>query len=434
MKISIFGLGYVGCVSAGCLSYLKHEVIGNDINETKVRLINNGRPTIIENGIDRFIGDGYVNRTITATTDYLQAVTNSEVSIITVGTPSTREGHLDLSQIFKTAKQIGIALKTKTNFHTIIIRSTVFPGTNEKVGQIIELESGKKNNLDFGVVSNPEFLREGNAINDYFTPSYTVIGTNSEEAYEVTKALYQGIEAPIIRVSIPVAEVIKYVNNSFHALKICFSNEIGTICKKLGIDSYELMDLFIKDKKLNISGAYLKPGFSYGGSCLPKDLKALKTLSHDLYLNTPVIDSIDISNKKHLEDIFQMIIDKNVKNIGILGISFKEGTDDLRNSPMVDLAEALIGKGINLVIYDHNINLSNLLGANRAFIDTHLPHLDLLIQKDLNLVMEKSDLILINQKHEDLINLMDKFPNKLFIDFVRLQNFTSSGNYEGICW
>ena len=297
MNISIFGLGYVGCVSLGCLAQNGHHVIGVDVNELKVNLINEGKATIIEKDIDTIIKEQRENNNISATLDHKSAVLNSDVTIICVGTPSTNNGHLNLDYINQTAKQIGEALKEKNLFHVIVIRSTVLPGTNKKAGEIISEVSGKKRNIDFAIVSNPEFLREGSAVEDYYNPAITVLGSDCDRAIKIVESVYDDIKAPIIKTDIEVAEIIKYVNNTFHALKICFANEIGNICKKMNIDSHKVMNIFCKDTHLNISPYYFKPGFAYGGSCLPKDLKALKTISHDNYLTSPIIESIHSSNE-----------------------------------------------------------------------------------------------------------------------------------------
>lgn len=434
MKISVFGLGYVGCVSVGCLSSFGHRVTGVDINEAKVNLINEGKPTIVEKGIDDLIMQGVRAGVLSATTDSIEAVLSSEVSIICVGTPSRKEGQLDLSGIYETSRQIGRALKQKETFHTVMIRSTVFPGTNSKVAEIIEQESGRKKNTAFAVVSNPEFLREGSAVSDFLKPPFTVAGTDSDQGYEVTKKVYSSVAAPVERVSIETAEMIKYVNNSFHALKIVFANEVGQICKSIGVNSHELMDLFIKDTHLNTSGAYLKPGFAYGGSCLPKDLLALKTLAHDLYIDTPIISSIESSNRNHIKFALDLITSKNPSGIGILGLSFKAGTDDLRNSPMVELAEQLIGKGYSIKIFDRNIITSRLLGANWEYVSNHLPHLSSLLYDDLNEVISKSELIVINQKEEEFREAVNKNPGKTFIDLVNVVIGDRPSNIEGICW
>lgn len=434
MKIAIFGLGYVGCVSMGCLAKNGHEVIGVDINQTKINLINQGKPTIIENEMDVLIENGWKAGKLCATNDFKTALANADVSIICVGTPASLKKHLDLTHIYNVAVNIGRGLPTN-RFHVVAIRSTVLPGTNKRIGEIISKESGRKRSDDFEVVSNPEFLREGTAILDYYNPPFTAIGTDSRKAFEIMKAVYKDISGDIKQVSIKASEIIKLINNSYHALKVTFANEIGKICKFEGIDSHEVMRLFCLDTKLNLSSYYFKPGFAYGGSCLPKDLKALSLIAHDHYLKVPVIDAIDRSNELHKELLVAMILDKGLKNIGLLGLSFKPGTDDLRNSPLVDVAEILLGKGYNLRIYDKNVHISNLTGTNKEYIDSKIPHLSDLITNDLDSVISQSDLLVISQKEDGFKELLHRNPAKVIIDLVRLtEEMNYPGEYHGICW
>lgn len=435
MNISFFGLGYVGCVGAGCCAKLGHHVIGNDVSENKVRLINEGKPTIIEAEIAGLIKDAHDKGLLEATQDYKYAVLNSEISFIVVGTPSTKEGHLNLNYIYGVAREIGEALKEKKDFHIVAIRSTVFPGTNKKVGEIIEEASGKKRDKDFTVVSNPEFLREGTAVHDYLNPPLTLIGTDNEYAEKKFRELYKDIPGEFISTDIEVAEIMKYVNNTYHALKIVFGNEIGNICKGLGIDSHKVMDIFCKDKQLNISPYYFKPGFAYGGSCLPKDSKALRTLAHDLYVDVPVINAIDRSNEEQKHRAIDIIESKGRKKVGILGISFKADTDDLRNSPIVDVAEALLGKGYEIRIYDKNVRASQLTGTNADFIAAKLPQFNNMISDNLDEVIKESDVIVVTNKETEFLNIPEQYPGKIIVDLVRQYNeLDYAGNYEGISW
>lgn len=433
MQISIFGLGYVGCVSLGCLAKNGHRVIGVDVQQLKVDLINSGQATIVEKDIDTIIKEQFDQQKISATTDFKAAVRQSEISIICVGTPSSATGHLNLAYIYRTAEAIGEALKEKDGFHVVIIRSTVLPGTNKKLGEIIEQVSGKKRNKGFSVVSNPEFLREGSAVKDYYNPSVTVIGGDNEEAIKKVASLYEDLKGSIEITDIEVAELIKYVNNSYHALKITFANEVGNICKALNVDSHKVMALFCKDTHLNISPAYFKPGFAYGGSCLPKDLRGLVTLGHDNYITTPLLGSIDASNEHQKTVAFDMIARTGKKKIGFIGLSFKEGTDDLRYSPSVDLAEKLIGKGYTLSIYDQNVHISKLVGANKAFIQEHLPHLSELISDDLPGLLSKADVIVVNHRNFDAAAHKNILKDKIVIDLVRIR-WEGGGHYEGLCW
>jgi len=308
------------------------------------------------------------------------------------------------------------------------------PGTNKKVGEIVEEVSEKKRNVGFAVVSNPEFLREGSAVRDYFDPPMTLIASDNSKAIQIMKEIYKKLNAPIEVTEIEVAELIKYINNAFHALKISFANEVGNVCKKMGIDSHKVMEIFCKDTYLNISPNYFKPGFAYGGSCLPKELKALTTITHDYYLESPVIEAIEKSNENQKNIALDMIISNGRKKIGILGLSFKKGTDDLRESPIIEITENLLGKGYSVLIYDEEVKMSMLSGTNKEYIDRHIPHLTELLSGDLDFVVSKSDLIVISQSNEKFIHLEEKHPEKYFIDFVRTIKNPSTKNYEGICW
>jgi GDP-mannose 6-dehydrogenase len=433
MKISIFGLGYVGCVSLGCLAQNGHNIIGVDIESSKVDLINQGKPTIIEKDIDKIIAEQHSLGRIKASNDVNDAVHNSDLSIICVGTPSAPEGHLNLNYIFNIAKEIGTAIKEKEGFHVIAIRSTVLPGTNMKVGEIIEMSSGKKRNISFSVVSNPEFLREGTAVFDYYNPPYTVIGSDNEKAMSIMKEIYSQVSGPIEIVEIKVAEMIKYVNNSYHALKVVFGNEIGSICKKLGIDSREVMRLFCLDTKLNISPYYFKPGFAYGGSCLPKDLKALNTIAHDYYIDVPVLNSIEPSNNKAKEYLLDSILKKGKLRVGIMGISFKAGTDDLRYSPIVDVIEKLIGKGYEVKVFDQNVHFSRLIGKNKSFIKQYLPHLNNLLIDNMQEVADWAELVVLTN-NDKIYKELKISSSKAIIDLVRFPEFMPLPGYEGVLW
>lgn len=443
MNISIFGLGYVGCVGIGCLSKQGHTMVGVDVSDVKVELINQGKPTIVEKDIEALISEGHQAGRIRATKDYRDAVLSTDISFLCVGTPSSENGHLDLTYILQTAHQIGQALKEKEGFHIVVIRSTVFPGTNAKITAIIEQESGKKHNVDFAVVSNPEFLREGTAVQDYLNPPLTVLGSSCPKAIEVMRCLYQGLsDAPIEVVEIGVAEMIKYVNNSYHALKVVFANEIGNICKQLGIDSHEVMRIFCMDKQLNISPYYFRPGFAYGGSCLPKDLKGLKTLAHDLYLETPVLSAIEPSNELHIAQVVRQIerIEERraIKGlpkmqIGVLGLSFKAGTDDMRNSPIVNVIETLHGKGYEVRIYDKNVSLSRLIGRNKSVIASKLPHLNVMLQEDMTAVTDWADCIIIANKDDEFRQARIAIGTPV-IDLVRIKELESQEGYSGLCW
>lgn len=435
MNISIFGLGYVGCVSLGCLAKNGHRVIGVDLSSTKVEQINSGKPTIIEKDIDTIIAEQYAAGRISATTDNDIAVKDSEISIVAVGTPNTDKGHLNLQFIFNVAVNIGEALRFKDTFHIIIIRSTILPGTCDKFADIVEKVSDKKRNENFAVVDNPEFLREGTAVYDYFNPPITLIGSDNKEAAEKVAGLYRNLPAEVIMTGLKVAEIMKYVDNTYHALKISFANEVGNICTELGIDSYKVMEIFCKDKQLNISPYYFKPGFAYGGSCLPKDLKGFQTLAHDLYIDVPVIDSIDKTNEIQIQRAVKIIFKYWNKKLGFLGLSFKAGTDDLRNSPAVTVIELLLGKGCDIKIYDKNINLSMLTGTNKEFINARIPHLATLLTTDASELINNCNVIVINTKEPEFTNLVKDIQDKIIIDFVHLdETLLSKNNYYGINW
>lgn len=436
MNISIFGLGYVGCVSIGCLANNGHNIIGVDVSDIKVNQINKGLATIIEKDIDVIIQEQHKAGRIKATTNYEEAINNTSISIIAVGTPSTPNGHLDLQYIFKVAEKFAEVLIHKKDFHIIAIRSTVMPGTAEKFASIIEEKSGKKRNIDFTVLSNPEFLREGTAVNDYNHPPLTLIGTEHTQAAQTLASLYKHLPAEIIITETKIAELMKYVNNTFHALKISFANEIGNICTALNIDSHKVMDIFCKDQILNISPYYLKPGFAYGGSCLPKDLKGLQTLAHDLYVRTPLINHINSTNEVQIQRAIDIIISAGKRKLGFLGLSFKAGTDDLRNSPAVTIVETLLGKGFEILIYDHNVQLSQLTGTNKAYIDARIPHLSKLMIDDIEMLLQNSQIIIVNNKEkiytDALLHLTDDKP---IIDLARLDDqIRNKLNYKGINW
>lgn len=435
MRISIFGMGYVGCVGAACCAKLGHHVIGVDVSAHKVELVNSGRPTIIEKDIEELIRLAHESGRLEATGDSTYAVRGSEISFIAVGTPSSREGHLNLDYIFKVASQIGEALREKEEFHIVAVRSTVLPGTNEKIGRMIEEVSGKKRGRDFTVVSNPEFLREGTAVHDYLNPPFTLVGSDSEAAVEKMRRLYQDIPGEFIATEIKVAEMMKYINNTYHALKIVFGNEVGNICKALDVDSHKVMEIFCKDRQLNISPYYFKPGFAYGGSCLPKDSRALRTLARDYYVDVPVINAIEESNEIQKKNAVNIIMEKGRRKIGILGLSFKAGTDDLRCSPIVDVVEVLLGKGFELRIYDKNVKLSEITGTNKDFIMAKIPHLQHFVYDDLDKVATESDVLVVTNREAEFAGLLEKYPGKIIVDLVRAwEKVDYAGNYEGISW
>jgi len=437
LRISIFGLGYVGTVSAGCLADDGHEVVGVDPLPTKVDLINRGQSPIIETDIGEIIAATVKAGRLRATSDPGQGIRETELSFVCVGTPSQPNGNLDLRYIRRICEQIGEALKSKSARHTVVIRSTILPGTMYKmVIPTLEEFSGKKAGVDFGVCNNPEFLREGSAVKDFRQPPKTVIGESDHASGDILAALYKKLDAPLIRTNLETAEMVKYVDNSWHALKIGFANEIGTLGKSLGVDAHEVMKIFCQDRKLNISTAYLSPGFAFGGSCLPKDLRALsyQAKMHDLQL--PILTSILPSNEMQIARGVQLITEKGHTRVGILGFSFKAGTDDLRESPLIEVIERLIGKGYDLRIYDKNVNIASLVGANRDFILNHIPHISKLMVSDIGAVLNHAQTVVIGNKDPDFKIVPERLREGQFlVDFVRvIEGSSKNGNYDGICW
>lgn len=436
MRVSVFGLGYVGAVSAGCLAHDGHDVIGVDPLPTKVDLINRGQSPIIERDIGEIVAATVKAGRLRATLDPVGAIRETELSFVCVGTPSQANGNLDLRFIRRICEQIGHVLKTKTARHTVVIRSTILPGTMRKIViPTLEEASGKEAGVDFGVCNNPEFLREGSAVQDFRNPPKTVIGELDRASGDILAALYLKLEAPLIRTNLESAEMVKYVDNSWHALKIGFANEIGTICKSLGLDAHVVMNMFCQDRKLNISPAYLLPGFAFGGSCLPKDLRALsyQAKMHDLQL--PILTSILPSNEMQIARGVQLITGKGNTRVGVLGFSFKAGTDDLRESPLIEVIERLIGKGYDLRIYDKNVNIASLVGANRDFILNHIPHISKLMVGDIDAVLNHAQTIVIGNKDPDFNAVPERLrEGQVLIDFVRVIEGSSNGNYDGISW
>jgi GDP-mannose 6-dehydrogenase len=437
MRVSVFGLGYVGTVSAGCLADDGHEVVGVDPIQTKVDLINQGRTPIIESEIAEIIGVNVESGRLRAVVDPEEAIQGTDLSFVCVGTPSQPNGNLDLRFIRRICEQIGVALKNKNARHTVVIRSTILPGTMHKIViPTLEEFSGKKAATDFGVCNNPEFLREGSAVRDFRCPPKTVIGESDRSSGDILASLYEKLEAPLIRTDLESAEMVKYVDNSWHALKIGFANEIGNLCKSLGLDAHVVMNIFCQDRKLNISPAYLSPGFAFGGSGLPKDLRALSYQAkiHDLQL--PILTSILPSNEIQISRGLQLILKNGNRRVGILGFSFKAGTDDLRESPLIEVIERLIGKGYDLRIYDKNVNIARLVGANRDFILNRIPHISKLMVNDIDTLLNHAQTVVIGNKDPDFSRVPERLHEGQFlVDFVGIiEKGSKNGNYDGICW
>lgn len=436
MKISIFGLGYVGAVSAGCLASDGHHVLGVDPNRTKVELINQGTTPIIEKDIGEMIAATVKSGHLRATLDVREAVMNSDMSLICVGTPSQLNGNLDLSHVRKVCQEIGAAIKEKAAFHVVVARSTMLPGSMRSlVIPTLEDASGKKAGVDFGVCNNPEFLREGTAVYDYYNPPKTVIGESDEKAGALLVQLYEKMNAPLIRTDVETAEMVKYTDNTWHAVKVAFANEIGNICKAVGIDGHKVMEIFCQDTKLNLSPYYMKPGFAFGGSCLPKDVRALTYKARSLDLDLPLLNSILPSNQRQVEKGIKMIADKGNKKVGILGFSFKAGTDDLRESPLVDVIEYLLGKGYELKLYDKNVNLAALTGANQDYILNHIPHISKLMVTSIDEVLDFAQTIVVGNGAEEFKSVPSRLKaGQQLVDLVRISKEQSGEQYDGICW
>jgi GDP-mannose 6-dehydrogenase len=437
MKVSIFGLGYVGCISAACLADHGNEIWGVDVNPLKVDIINSGRSPIVEPGAEGLIKRAVDRGQLRATTDASEAIAQSNISLICVGTPSNQNGSLDVTHIKRVCQQIGKALETKRGRHYVAIRSTLLPGTmQETIVPTLEIYSGKRCGRDFGVAVNPEFLREGSSISDFNNPPFTLIGSDDQATSEVLERLYARIDAPMVTIGVKEAEMVKYACNSFHALKVTFANEIGNICKALAIDSHQVMNVFCKDNKLNLSPYYLKPGFAFGGSCLPKDLRAITYKAKEVDVEVPLLNSILTSNRRQVERAVEMVLQTKRKKIGVLGLSFKSGSDDLRESPMVLLIETLIGKGLKLALYDRDVEVARLFGANKEYIEREIPHISSLLHSQLDQVIDQSEVIIIGKKDEEFRVLGEKLNNgRVIIDLVRqLEVNNLRPGYEGMCW
>jgi len=438
MKVSVFGLGYVGSVSAASFAADGHEVVGVDVNPAKVESVNAGHSPIVEPGLDELMSRVRTEGRLRATTRTRDAVSETDMSLVCVGTPSRRNGSLDLTYLDRVCQEIGQALGDKADYHVIVVRSTVLPGTtHEVVIPALERHSGKRYGEGFGVAVNPEFLREGTALKDFRQPPLTLLGHNHPADGTGAASLYGAVEAPLVTTSIRVAEMMKYTSNTWHALKVCFANEIGNLCKRLDIDSHDVMSIFCRDEKLNLSSYYLKPGFAFGGSCLPKDVRALQYRAKEVDLDMPVIQSILGSNRLQIDHALDLITESGSKKVGLLGFSFKAGTDDLRESPMVILAEALLGKGYQLCIYDRNVSLARIVGANKEYIERQIPHLSSLLCETLDEVIERSEVIVVGNAAAEFADAVRRCrPDQLVIDLVRLPVARDKiqARYEGICW
>jgi len=438
MRISIFGMGYVGVVSGTCLAQLGHDVVGVDINPAKVGLLMEGRSPIVEKDLGGLLSQAVRSGKLRATTDAAEAVLNSDISFIAVGTPSGPDGSACMAAIDTVVEQIGLALRQKTSPHMVVMRSTVPPGTcQERLAKALERHSGRVIGPDLQVCSNPEFLREGSAIQDFHRPPFTLIGADDEAAFALLASVYDGVDAPVTRAEVRIAESVKYLSNVFHALKITFANEAGIALKALGVDGREALKIFCNDTILNVSAAYLRPGFAFGGSCLPKDLRGFLALARSTGTELPMLNHIIDSNERHIDRAFEMATRLGRKKIALFGLAFKPGTDDLRESPLVGLAERLIGKGYELAIFDRDVELARLLGSNREFIDHEIPHLEKLMAGDPASALAGADVVVIGHVGKAEVDALRNAANcRLIVDLQGVAELAALDGveYEGICW
>ena len=438
-SVSIFGLGYVGSVSAACFASMGYKVVGVDVSRAKVERLDSGRTPIIEAEMSELVAEANKARRLTATTDATEAVLNTDVTFVCVGTPSQKSGKLDLSHIESVAREIGAALRRKKSRHVFVLRSTVLPGTTETVAlPILERESGKKCGRDFTVCYNPEFMREGSAVADFRNPPYTILGARDKNHLAPLRELYKAVSAPLYETTIPAAEMVKYFSNCYHALKVGFANEMGTMCKHLGVDTQEVTNIFTSDTKLNVSPAYLSPGFAFGGSCLPKDLRAITYKAKELDLKLPVLEALMPSNAEHISRAVDMVLGSGKKKIAQVGLSFKAGTDDLRESPQVQLIKRLMGEGLEVRVWDEDVSLGRLAGANRQYIEEVIPHIGSVLTDDLESVMRSAEVVILGNKSASRQRLAQFLqPEQIVIDLIHLDRSkrpVGAKKYEGICW
>lgn len=438
MRVSVIGLGYVGTTTAACLAARGHTVVGVDVNPVKAEMVARGESPVIEQGLGERLGAALAAGRLSATTSADRVAQDTDVSLVCVGTPSRRNGSLDLDHLVRATESVGRSLAAAGRYHVVAVRSTVLPGTIDGViVPVLEGSSGKRAGADFGVCVNPEFLREGEAVRDFEAPPFTLIGEADSRAGDVVAALYEGVSAPLIRADLRVAEAVKYVSNAFHALKISFANEVGVLLQSLGVDPFPVLDIFKQDTRLNISGAYLRPGYAFGGSCLPKDLRAALHAARANDRRLPVLEAILPGNEAHLQRGIDLVVATGRRRVGVLGLSFKPGTDDLRESPLVRMVEALLGKGLELRIYDHHVSLARLEGANKEYIETVIPHIATLLSGDLDEVLDHAEVVVVGRADPEFAGLPERLrPGQVLIDLVRIGDDTGAlgERYRGLCW
>ena len=438
MRVSVIGLGYVGTTTAACLAARGHTVVGVDVNPVKAEKVARGESPVIEQGLGERLGAALAAGRLIATTSADRVAQDTDVSLVCVGTPSRRNGSLDLDHLVRATESVGRSLAAAGRYHVVAVRSTVLPGTIDGViVPVLEGSSGKRAGADFGVCVNPEFLREGEAVRDFESPPFTLIGEADSRAGDVVAALYEGVSAPLIRTDVRVAESVKYVSNAFHALKISFANEVGVLLQSLGVDPFPVLDIFKRDTRLNISGAYLRPGYAFGGSCLPKDLRAALHAARANDQRLPVLEAILPGNEAHLQRGIDLVVATGRRRVGVLGLSFKPGTDDLRESPLVRMVEALLGKGLELRIYDRHVSLARLEGANKEYIETVIPHIATLLSGDLDEVLDHAEVVVVGRADPEFAGLPERLrPGQVLIDLVRIGEDTGAlgERYRGLCW
>lgn len=438
MRVSVIGLGYVGTATAACLAARGHAVVGVDVNPRKVEMVARGESPVIEEGLGERLAAARAAGRLAATTSAHRVAQDADVSLVCVGTPSRRNGSLDLDHLLRAVESVGRSLAAADRYHVVAVRSTVLPGTIEQeVIPALEASSGRRAGPDFGVCVNPEFLREGEAVRDFESPPFTLIGETDSRAGDAVAALYEGMTAPLIRTEVRVAEAVKYVSNAFHALKISFANEIGVLLTGLGVDPFPVLEIFKRDTRLNISGAYLRPGYAFGGSCLPKDLRAALHAAKSRDLDLPVLGAILPGNEVHLQRGIDLVVESGRRRIGVLGLSFKPGTDDLRESPLVRMVEALLGKGLDVRIYDGRVSLARLVGANKEYIETVIPHLAILLAADVDEVLDHAEVVVVGRADPEFADMPSRLrPEQTLVDLVRMWDGGAGlgERYKGLSW
>ena len=434
MRISVFGLGYVGSVSLGCFAKLGHKLIGVDINNKKIELVRRGKSSILEPGLDELIKSGVRKGNIRVTDDFIFAIKDTDISFVCIGTPGKTDGSLNLNHLFNSIGQIGEGLKAKNSFHTVVIRSTIPPGTHKLLVDKLENKSGKKEGKDFCLIVNPEFLREGSAVKDFFNPPVNVIGSKCKKGIGILRKIYRFNKAPVIIEDEKIAETIKFASNTYHALKIAFANELGTFFKSLGLNSNALMDVFIQDTKLNVSSAYLKPGFAFGGSCLQKDVDAVVKIAENNKLNIPLISGIKSSNSHHIKRAEELIKKLGKKKIGVWGLSFKIGTDDMRESPIIKVINNLKDKRFKIKAFDQSVDLRNLIGSNKEFVEKNFKNIGEIFVDNFNNLLNYSEVLVVNSFDPVLIKKVISKKNIIVVDLINIPELKTMKSYHGLCW